>query len=38
MAEMDRTMAEQFLEMFAEMEGLEKINTSLAMHLVDLAI
>ena len=37
MAEMDRSMAEQFLEMFAEMEGMEKINTSLALHLVDLA-
>jgi len=35
--EMSQTQAEEVLEMFAEGEGLESVNTSLALHLVDLA-
>ena len=34
---MSQTQAEEVLEMFAEGEGLESVNTSLALHLVDLA-
>ena len=37
MPEMSQTQAEEVLEMFAEGEGLESVNTSLALHLVDLA-
>ena len=37
MPEMSQTQAEEVLEMFAEGEGLEAVNTSLALHLVDLA-
>ncbi len=34
---MSQTQAEEVLEMFAEGEGLESVNTSLALHLVELA-
>ena len=34
---MSQSQAEEVLEMFAEGEGLEAVNTSLALHLVDLA-
>ena len=34
---MSQTQAEEVLEMFAEGAGLESVNTSLALHLVDLA-
>ena len=34
---MNQSQAEEVLEMFAEGEGLESVNTSLALHLVDLA-
>ena len=37
MAEMNMQQAEEFLEMFAEGENIEAINTSLALHLVDLS-
>ncbi len=37
MPEMSQTQAEEVLEMFAEGEGLESVNTSLALHLVELA-
>ena len=37
MPEMSPTQAEEVLEMFAEGEGLESVNTSLALHLVELA-
>ena len=35
--EMSQTQAEEVLEMFADGEGLESVNTSLALHLVELA-
>jgi len=35
--EMNQSQAEEVLEMFAEGEGIESVNTSLALHLVDLA-
>jgi len=35
--EMSQIQAEEILEMFAEGEGLESVNTSLALHLVELA-
>jgi tetratricopeptide (TPR) repeat protein len=35
--EMSQIQAEEVLEMFAEGEGLESVNTSLALHLVELA-
>lgn len=35
--EMNQSQAEEILEMFAEGKGLESVNTSLALHLVDLA-
>ena len=34
---MNQSQAEEVLEMFAEGEGIESVNTSLALHLVDLA-
>ena len=34
---MSQSQAEEVLEMFAEGKGLESVNTSLALHLVDLA-
>ena len=38
MAEISQEQAEHLLEMFAEGEGLEAVNTSLALHLRDLAL
>jgi len=35
--EINQSQAEEILEMFAEGEGIESVNTSLALHLVDLA-
>ena len=37
MPELNRTQAEEILEMFADGEGIESVNTSLALHLVDIA-
>ena len=37
MTEMSQQKAEELLEMFAEGEGLEAMNTSLALHLSELA-